>query len=129
MGKPLLNVFTFDRILFCTKTMDASADKMYLGQGCLTRMSHARSHYYVSLKRHLFRFYPVKKLSDSSTSMIQFDKFPNERVKNLIAVEDLGCGSSGKVWLVTTTETLKSICVFKFDNKTQRFNLDAEAEF
>eukprot|EP01036_Dinobryon_divergens_P029986 gene29986-39165_t len=127
------NIFTKD------EERKAKNGETLLNVRCLTRMSHARSHYYVSLKRHLFRFHrgTVKKLTwvaacDSSTSIlenIQFYKFPKERVKNLIAVEDLGRGSSGKVWLVTTTETLKSICVFKFDNKNQRFNLDAEAEF
>jgi hypothetical protein len=67
---------------------------------------------------------------DSSTTIlekIRFDKFPNAGVKNLLAVEDLGRGSNGKVWL-TTTETFESVCVLKFDNKNNRCYLDYEAE-
>lgn len=130
-----------DRKLFCTKTIDAAAEKIYLGQviaTCLIRMSHARSQCYPFPQRYLFRFHcgSLKKFTwmaaccDSSTTIlekIRFDKFPNARVKNLLAVEDLGRGSNGKVWL-TTTETFKSVCVLKFDNKNNRCNLDFEAE-
>ena len=134
---------SLDRKLFCTKTIDAAAEKIYLGQviaTCLTRMSHARSQYYSFPQRHLLRFHrgSLKKFTwmaaaccDSSTTTIlekiRFDKFPNALVKNLLAVEDLGRGSNGKVWL-TTTETFKSVCVLKFDNKNKRSNLDDEAE-
>eukprot|EP01036_Dinobryon_divergens_P027628 gene27628-36433_t len=130
-----------DRKLSCTKTIDAASEKIYLGQviaTCLTRMSHARSQYYSFPQRHLFRFHrgPLQKFTwmaascDSSTAIlekIRFDKFPNAGVKNLLAVEDMGRWSNGKVWL-TTTETFKSVCVLKFDNENNRCNLDFEAE-
>ena len=138
--QPLVEPVTFDRKLFCTKTIDGTADQMYLGQviaTCLTRMSHARELYYPppSQFRHLFRFHrgPLKKITwvsfDSSViANIPFDKFPNKNVNSLLALEDLGRGSNGKAWL-TTTETFKAICVLKFDNENNESKLITEASY
>ena len=49
---------------------------------------------------------------------MDFNKFPNERVKTLLALEDLGRGSTGKAWLcVSLTESHSAACVLKFDNR------------
>jgi hypothetical protein len=49
---------------------------------------------------------------------VDFNKFPAKNVKNLVALEDLGRGSTGKAWLcVTVTKPRSAACVLKFDNK------------
>lgn len=50
--------------------------------------------------------------------LVDFNKFPAKNVKNLVALEDLGRGSTGKAWLcVTLTKPRSAVCVLKFDNK------------
>jgi hypothetical protein len=50
--------------------------------------------------------------------LVDFNKFPAKNVKNLVASEDLGRGSTGKAWLcVTVTKPRSAACVLKFDNK------------
>ena len=54
-------------------------------------------------------------------STVNFDKFPSKNVKTLVALEDLGRGSTGKAWLcVTVTKPHSTVCVLKFDNKHAR---------
>ena len=48
------------------------------------------------------------------TKTVNFDKFPRNYTKNLVILEDLGRGSSGKVWLAATKT---AVCVLKFSNK------------
>ena len=51
-------------------------------------------------------------------SMVDYDKYPNKNVKTLVALEDLGRGSTGKAWLcVTVTQSYSAPCVLKFDNE------------
>ena len=47
----------------------------------------------------------------------------NSLVKTLVALEDLGRGSTGKAWLcVTVTKPCSAVCVLKFDNKHDHSN-------
>jgi hypothetical protein len=51
-------------------------------------------------------------------------------VTQLLAIEDLGRGSSGKAWLCSTTSTRPSICVLKFSNKAgEKFSLEDEKQW
>jgi len=89
----------------------------------LMAMSH--THHSGKLSRCLLKFH--KEISavtfhPASYEVIQrqvdFNKFPANNVKNLIALEDLGRGSTGKAWLcVTFTKPRSAACVLKFDNK------------
>jgi hypothetical protein len=56
---------------------------------------------------------------------VNFDKFPNARTTSLLALEDLGRGSSGKCWL-TTTLSKSSVCVLKFHNRDSTDKLKEE---
>jgi len=44
-------------------------------------------------------------------------KFPRNSTKTLLALEDLGRGSTGKAWLACTLSKNPAICVLKFSNK------------
>lgn len=61
---------------------------------------------------------------------VDFSKFPAASVKTLVALEDLGRGSSGKAWLCATlTKPRSAACVVKFDNKhTTSNNLATEKQ-
>jgi hypothetical protein len=127
-----------ERLLFCTNVLNASGEDttqlINTLSTVLLRMTHARPHYYESMEHHyLIRFYKGedKKISwrdFNDISTINFAKFPRRNVKTLLAVEDLGRGSNGKAWLVTT-ETLSSVCVLKFHNENQRHILKQEKYF
>lgn len=55
---------------------------------------------------------------DAVVSEVDFNKFPSKDVKTLVALEDLGRGSTGKAWLcVTMTKSRSASCVLKFDNE------------
>jgi hypothetical protein len=88
-------------------------------------MSKAHSHHTANLSRCLLKFHKgihavtFHQVSyDAVHSMVDFNKFPNKNVKTLVALEDLGRGSTGKAWLcVTVTQPHSAVCVLKFDNK------------
>lgn len=44
-------------------------------------------------------------------------RFPRKNTRALLAIEDLGRGSSGKAWLGCTLSKQPAICVLKFSNK------------
>eukprot|EP01036_Dinobryon_divergens_P032238 gene32238-41783_t len=48
---------------------------------------------------------------------IQSNKFPRANTKMLLALEDLGRGSTGKSWLCCTLSASPALCVLKFGNK------------
>lgn len=62
--------------------------------------------------------------------LIDFDKFPSKNAMTLVALEDLGRGSTGKAWLcVTVTKPRSASCVLKFYNKhSQSTNLVKERD-
>ena len=63
----------------------------------------------------------------SAMENILFKSFPKKNVTCLLALEDLGRGSNGKCWLVTT-RTFSAVCVLKFDNLNRESVLISEAE-
>jgi len=78
---------------------------------------------------HAVTYHP--KSYDDVYSMVDFDKICNNNVKTLVALEDLGRGSTGKAWLcVTVTKPRSAPCVLKFDNNkhSQSANLLNEKE-
>ncbi len=93
-------------------------------------MARSRTHHRANLSRcllkfhkgiHAVTFHPVS--YGDIHSMVNFDKFPSKNVKTLVALEDLGRGSTGKAWLcVTITKPRSAVCVLKFDNKHANSN-------
>lgn len=87
-------------------------------------MAKSRSYRYSTLPRCLLKFHKdIKSVTfhpasyESVYSSVDFNKFPNRNVKTLIALEDLGRGSTGKAWLcVTVTKPHSAVCVLKFPN-------------
>jgi hypothetical protein len=73
-------------------------------------------------------FHPVA--YDDVQPLVDFNKYPSKNVKNLVALEDLGRGSTGKAWLcVIVTKLRSSACVLKFDNEeTRSFYLKYERD-
>jgi hypothetical protein len=48
---------------------------------------------------------------------VNFNNFPHPNTKTLLAIEDLGRGSSGRCWLCATTSASNAaVCVLKFRN-------------
>lgn len=88
----------------------------------LMAMSH--THHSGKLSRCLLKFH--KDISavtfhpasyEDIQPFVDFNKFPAKNVKNLVALEDLGRGSTGKAWLcVTVTKPRSAACVLKFGN-------------
>jgi len=58
---------------------------------------------------------PITWVSRAPSELI-YDKFPRSNVRHLLALEDLGRGSTGKAWL-TCTLSGSAVCVLKFLNK------------
>ncbi len=87
-------------------------------------MAMAHTHHSGKLSRCLLKFH--KEISavtfhpasyEDIQPLVDFNKFPAKNVKNLVALEDLGRGSTGKAWLcVTVTKPRSAVCVLKFDN-------------
>ena len=94
----------------------------------LMAMSH--THHSAKLSRCLLKFHKENSAVTFHPAaykdiypLVDFNKFPAKNVKNLIALEDLGRGSTGKAWLcVTVTNPRSAACVLKFDNKDARSN-------
>lgn len=117
-----------DRVLCATNVMNIHKDPILVLQNlcsALNLMSTVHLRHTNKLSRCLLKFH---KDSVSVTfhpacyedvySMVDFDKFPSSNTKTLIALEDLGRGSTGKAWLcVTVTKLSSAVCVLKFDNK------------
>jgi hypothetical protein len=117
-----------DRLLCVTRVMNIYADPICVLQhlcGAFQLMSKAHSHHTANLPRcllkfhkgmHAVTFHPVS--YEAVHSKVDYDKYPNKNVKTLVALEDLGRGSTGKAWLcVTITQPRSASCVLKFDNK------------
>jgi hypothetical protein len=117
-----------DRSLCVTRVMNIYADPICVLQhlcGAFQLMSKAHPHHTANLPRcllkfhkgmHAVTFHPVP--YGVVHSKVDYDKYPNKNVKTLVALEDLGRGSTGKAWLcVTVTQPCSASCVLKFDNK------------
>lgn len=120
-----------DRLLCTTRVMNIYEDPICVLQhlcGAFQLMSKAHLHHTAKLPRcllkfhkgvHTVTFHPVS--YDTVHSKVDFNKFPNKNVKTLVALEDLGRGSTGKAWLcVTLTKPHSASCVLKFDNEDSR---------
>lgn len=92
----------------------------------LTRMSQVQLNYTSGVPRCLFKlskgysaltFHPIDKLPIDIND-ISGNRFPRADVEHLLAIEDLGRGSSGRAWLMCTTSTNPGVCVLKFLNKS-----------
>jgi hypothetical protein len=55
-------------------------------------------------------------------AVISSSRYPRSNIQHLLAVEDLGRGSSGKVWLTMTNSNNPAICVLKFHNYRKHEN-------
>lgn len=61
-------------------------------------------------------FHPIS--CEDELASVNFGRYPRSNTKTLLALEDLGRGSTGKAWLCATVSKLSSaVCVLKFDNK------------
>jgi hypothetical protein len=120
-----------ERLLHATDVMNIYHDPIRVLQhlcAAFQLMSKAHLHHTGNLSRCLLKFHkgsyavtfhPVS--YDAVHAMVDFDKFCNKNVKTLVALEDLGRGSTGKAWLcVTVTKPCSASCVLKFDNKHSR---------
>jgi hypothetical protein len=105
----------------------------------LKRMSQVKLFYSDGIPRVLFKlhknqpqvtFHPIEDIPLDMKKLCS-SKFPRSTTISLLAVEDLGRGSSGRAWL-TCTQTKSSsnspaICVLKYGNKNnERGKLDYE---
>jgi hypothetical protein len=66
-------------------------------------------------------------VSFDMNAVISSSKYPRNNIQNLLAVEDLGRGSSGKVWLTMANSNNSAICVLKFHNY-RRYEKQLETE-
>lgn len=129
-----------ERVLCCTEVMNIRTDLCKVLQvvcSAFLLMSRSRLHHRANLSRCLLKFHKgVQTVTFHPAShediqpMVNFDKFPGKNTKTLIALEDLGRGSTGKAWLcVTITKPRSAACVLKFDNKcTTSTSLRGEKE-
>ena len=95
----------------------------------LCRMSQVKLFYNEGVPRILFKLHKDQnRVSFHPLSSIQVDirnlcssKYPKSTTTSLLAVEDLGRGSSGKAWLACTCTKSRTktpaICVLKFGNE------------
>jgi hypothetical protein len=83
------------------------------------RMSNVELNYRDGISKCLFKLHKnEKKITWHPIDSIQLDlneltghKFPRSNTKTLLAIEDLGRGSTGKAWLACTLSTKPAICV------------------
>ena len=87
-------------------------------------------------------FHPASSSDDADIyPTVDFDKFPSENTKTLVALEDLGRGSTGKAWLCVTllpaaaaatssssSSSRSAACVLKFDNQRVHSSSSLESE-
>ena len=116
-----------ERLLCTTRVMNIYTDPICVLQhlcSAFLLMSQAHLYHFANLPRCLLKFHKdfdavtFHPLSyDDVNSKVDYDRFPSANVKKLIALEDLGRGSTGKAWLcVTVTKPRFASCVLKFDN-------------
>lgn len=117
-----------ERLLCTTEVMNINTDPHSVIQllcSAFQIMASSRTYHRQNISRCLLKFHkdigavtfhPVS--HEDIYHMVDFNKFPSKAVKTLVALEDLGRGSTGKAWLcVTLTKPRSAACVVKFDNK------------
>ena len=117
-----------ERILSTTQVFNAMQDFEALLQHVYTafrRMSEVRLYHSLGVPRCLFQvhrdqlgitWHAISSIPIDINNLSAINSSPRGTVKHLLAVEDLGRGSSGKVWLTCTVSKKPSICVLKFHN-------------
>jgi hypothetical protein len=129
-----------ERLLCTTEVVNIHTDPHRVVQllcSAFMLMASSRTHHRTNLSRCLLKFHkgisavtfhPVS--HEDILPMVNFNKFPTKNTKTLVALEDLGRGSTGKAWLcVTLTKPRSAACVVKFDNKhVNSSNLAKERE-
>jgi hypothetical protein len=117
-----------DRLLCATDVVSIVSDPHRVLQllcSAFQLMARSRLHHRANLSRCLLKFHKGihavtfhPKSHEDVYPMVNFDKFPSKNIRTLVALEDLGRGSTGKAWLcVTVTQPRSAVCVLKFDNK------------
>jgi hypothetical protein len=113
------------RHLISTPVILSEADEL-LPTLCsaLSIMSRARSGFFLDNSIFLFKickdspsltWHPTS--YEDAVSRVNFDRYPRRNTRNLLALEDLGHGSSGRCWLcVTTAISNAAVCVLKYRN-------------
>jgi hypothetical protein len=129
-----------ERLLCTTPVMNIHSDPIDVLNhlcGALLLMSTSQLHDRGLISRCLLRFHKDTTMVsyhsatyDQVFSTVNFDRFPNRNTKNLIALEDLGRGATGKAWLCVTMSTPNSsACVLKFHNNKKKNDLEKEKDF
>lgn len=117
-----------DRLLCATHIMNIYRDPIDVLKhlcGAFQFMAAAHLYHTANISRCLLKFHKgIHAVTFHSMSYdevykrVNFNKFPNKNVKTLVALEDLGRGSTGKAWLcVSVSQPFSAVCVLKFDNK------------
>lgn len=91
----------------------------------LLRMTEVKINFRSGIPQSVFKLHKDdKKITWHPLTQIPIDfttlsssKFPRRNARALLAVEDLGRGSSGKAWLACTLSKNPAICVLKYSNK------------
>jgi hypothetical protein len=129
-----------ERVLCTTEVVSIRTEPSRVLQllcGAFQLMAMSHTHRTSKLSRCLLKFH--KEISavtfhpasyEDIQPLVDFNKFPANNVRNLVALEDLGRGSTGKAWLcVTVTKPRSAACVLKFDNKhAKSYNLVHERD-
>ncbi len=129
-----------ERHLVTTRTINIHTDPEYLLRvlsSALMKMCDARLNHQPKVSRCLFKFHKDEDMItfhpasyDDVINQVCFDRFPKNNTKTLLALKDLGRGSTGIVWLATTitsaatgsaaslstTASFSAVCVLKFYN-------------
>ena len=113
---------------------NASEDILQLLCSAFAVMATAYLHHRPGVSRCLFKFHREKPTVtwhpasyDDVYCRVNFNKFPRSNTSALIALEDLGRGSTGKAWLcVTVTTPHSAACVLKFNNRQGLSKLNNE---
>ena len=129
-----------ERLLATTKVMNINTqydEVIQLLCSASQLMANSCTYYHANISRCLFKFHKDMfavtfhpATHEEIYPMVNFNKFPNKTVKTLVALEDLGRGSSGKGWLCASiTQSHSAACVLKFDNEdASSFTLNHEKE-
>jgi hypothetical protein len=106
-----------------------------------TRMTQVTLNQYKGVPRSLFKlhkgedanpkisFHPITAIPlEVETIPSRSNKFPGANTKTLLALEDLGRGSTGKAWLCCTLSKNPALCVLKFGNKSDNVSARLKQE-
>lgn len=72
-------------------------------------------------------FHPIDGIPLAVENILS-NKFPRANTKMLLALEDLGRGSTGKAWLCCTLSLSPALCVLKFGNKSDNVSARLKQE-